>query len=263
MLTAATMAATGLGGMQLASGLAEQKADEEAETAMRAYLATFTCEYGDKRFAGGESAIELPGANILTPLVMEYKALAADLKARKAALGMQPGIESEEIIDVATAGLYDDENVGKTGGAYTSLSRALSGDETAAAEWNAQREESAQKIKTGATVGGVKYGASAFNRFRSAKDVAKISTKGIKTAAKAGKQVNSLWGKMVKNSKEYSAAIVNWAKSTATGKVATKVVNSKAFQKVSAGIGAIGAAFVFISGIGEMGNAISKMANNN
>ncbi len=116
-------------------------------------------------------------------------------------------------------------------------------------------------VATGATVGGVKYGASAFNRFRSAKDVAKISTKGIKTAANAGKQVNSLWGKMMKNSKEFSASIVKWAKATATGKVATKIVNSKTFQKASAGLGAIGAAFVFISGIGEMGNTISKMAN--
>lgn len=155
MLTAATMAATGIGGMQLASGLAEQKADEEAETAMRAYLATFTCEYGSGRIAGGTQNNELPGANALTPLVMQYKELAASLKSRKEALGMAPGIESEVIFDAATAGLYDDVNTGKTSGAYTSLSRALSGDADAAAAWDAQKEESAKKVKTGATVGGV------------------------------------------------------------------------------------------------------------
>jgi hypothetical protein len=160
ILGATGMATMGIGGMQLASGLAEKKADEEAETAMRAYLATFTCEYGSGRFAGGESAIELPGANALTPLVMQYRELANSLKTRKNALGMQPGIESEEIMDAATAGLYDDKNVGKTGGAYTSLARALSGDAEDAAAWNAQKEEAAKKVKTGAIVAGVGGAAS-------------------------------------------------------------------------------------------------------
>ncbi|MBO5705043.1 MAG: hypothetical protein J6R99_03435, partial [Alphaproteobacteria bacterium] len=104
MLTAATMAATGIGGMQLAQGLAEQKADAEAEAAMKAYLATFTCEYGGGRIAGGTQNVELPGTNLLTPLIMEYKELAADLKARKEALGMAPGIESEVVLDAAMVG---------------------------------------------------------------------------------------------------------------------------------------------------------------
>lgn len=160
ILGATGMATMGIGGMQLASGLAEKKADEEAETAMRAYLATFTCEYGSGRIAGGESAIELPGANALTPLVMQYRELANSLKTRKNALGMQPGIESEEIIDAATAGLYDDKNVGKTGGAYTSLAAALQGDATAAAAWDAQKEEAAKKVKTGAITAGVGGAAS-------------------------------------------------------------------------------------------------------
>ncbi len=160
ILGATGMATMGIGGMQLASGLAEKKADEEAETAMKAYLATFTCEYGSGRIAGGESAIELPGANALTPLVMQYRELANSLKTRKNALGMQPGIESEEIIDAATAGLYDDKNVGKTGGAYTSLAAALQGDATAAAAWDAQKEEAAKKVKTGAITAGVGGAAS-------------------------------------------------------------------------------------------------------
>ena len=155
MLTAVTMAATGIGGMQLAQGLAEQNADAEAEAAMKAYLATFTCEYGGGRIAGGTQNVELPGTNLLTPLIMEYKELAADLKARKEALGMAPGIESEVVLDAAMVGLHNDVNTGKTSGAYTSLSRALSGDADAAAAWDAQKQESAQKVKTGATVGGV------------------------------------------------------------------------------------------------------------
>ena len=148
MLGAAAIGTIGLGAMQLASGLAEQKADEDAETAMRAYLATFTCEYGSGRISGGSQNNELPGSNVLTPLVIEYKTLASDLKARKEALGLKPGIESEVILDSATAGLYDDKNVGKTGGAYTSLSRALSGNAEDAAAWDAQKEATAKKVDT-------------------------------------------------------------------------------------------------------------------
>lgn len=120
-------------------------------------------------------------------------------------------------------------------------------------------------VATGATVGGAKYGASAFKRFNLGRDVVGISakaTKDIKNAANAGKQVSSLWQKMGKNAKEFSEGILKWAKATATGKFATKVVNSNAFKKVSGGVGALGAAFVFISGIGEMGNMISRATNN-
>ncbi|MBO5705117.1 MAG: hypothetical protein J6R99_03820 [Alphaproteobacteria bacterium] len=155
MLGAVGIGATGIGGMQLAQGLAEQNADAEAEAAMKAYLATFTCEYGGGRIAGGTQNVELPGTNLLTPMIMEYKELAADLKSRKEALDMTPGIESEVVLDAAMAGLHNDVNTGKTGGAYTSLARALSGDANAAAAWDAQKEESAKQVKTGAIVAGV------------------------------------------------------------------------------------------------------------
>jgi hypothetical protein len=157
LLGGMTMAATGIGGQQLASGLAEKQADEEAEAAMRAYLATFTCKYGDgQSVAGGTKNVEIPGGNELMALVTEYKQLAADLKVRKQSLGLQPGIESEEILDSATANLYDDVAVGASAGAFTSLSRALT-DTTGkdAAAWNAQKEKSQQDIKTGATVAGI------------------------------------------------------------------------------------------------------------
>ena len=153
---AAAIGATGIGGMQLASALAEQRADDAAERDMTAYLATFRCDYGAGRnISGGEVNIQLPGANTLLPLYNEYTTLAADLKTRKTALGMTPGLESEVILDAATSGLYDNESLGKTDGAYTSLARALSDPNSAdAAEWAAQRADTQQQLKTGAITAG-------------------------------------------------------------------------------------------------------------
>ena len=156
MLGGATMAATGIGGMQLASALAEQSADNEAEQDMRAYLATFSCKYGNERASGGERDIELPGGNELINLYSEYVALANDLKVRKNALGVKPGIESEAILDSAKTGLYDDEGLEPRTGAYASLARALQNpDGEDAKMWAAQREKTAENLKTGATVAGI------------------------------------------------------------------------------------------------------------
>lgn len=154
MIGGASMGAMGIGGMQVASALAEQSADDAAELDMTAYLATFRCDYGaGQNIRGGETNITLPGANILLPLYNEYTTLAADLKSRKESLGMAPGIESETILD---ATLYDNESIGIADGAYTSLSRALSNPTGAdAAEWAAQRAETAEQLKTGAIVAGV------------------------------------------------------------------------------------------------------------
>ena len=126
-LTALTVAATGIGGMELARGLAEQKADKEAEASMTAYIETMRCTYGDgKQVKAGPTEIELPGGNNaeIMKLRAEYFALAADLKERKNALEMKPGIESEVIMDKSQTGLYDDENIGTESGAYESLYRA-------------------------------------------------------------------------------------------------------------------------------------------
>ena len=156
LLGAAGIGATGIGGMQLASGLAEKNADEDAEMTMKAYLATFTCRYGEKRVAGGEIDIELPGGNELVSLYSEYVTLANDLKVRKQALGVKPGIESEAILDGATTGLYDDVGTGKTSGAYASLARALQDPNGEDAKlWAAQKQEAADKIKKGAITAGV------------------------------------------------------------------------------------------------------------
>ena len=150
MLGAAGMGATGVGGAMLMSGLAEQNADADAERAMQAYLATFTCKFGNTSVQGGEKEVVIPGGNELIGLYGEYVALANDLKIRKTALGMKPGIESEPILESATSGLYDDVSTGKTSGAYASLARALmdpNGED--AKKWNEQRDKTQENIKTG------------------------------------------------------------------------------------------------------------------
>ncbi len=157
LIGAAGIGATGIGTSQALSALSEQRADNRAENDMRAYLATIKCDYGTgKTVNGGETGIELPGGNELTQYATQYKTLAADLKVRKTALGMSPGIESETIIDAAETGLYDNAATGKTNGAFTSLSRALSDETSADAQaWAQQKADTASKLKTGAIVAGV------------------------------------------------------------------------------------------------------------
>lgn len=155
MLGAAGIGATGVGGMMLMQGLSEQKADDNAQEQMRAYMATFMCRYGDGRAKGGESDIELPGANALLPLYAEYVTLANETKAMKTELDLKPGIESESILDNAASGLYDDENSGKTSGAFASLARALQDpDGEDAKKWAEQTEKTSKNIKTGAITAG-------------------------------------------------------------------------------------------------------------
>lgn len=156
LLGALSIGATGIGGMQLAAGMAEQNADQNAESDMKAYLATFSCSYGNGRMGYGKTDIELPGANDMRPMVTEYKQLAADLKQRKDALGLAAGIESEIILDSANSGLYDNMAIGKTGGAYTSLSQAMTDKNGANAnKWTEQKSAAQSKTKTGAVIGGV------------------------------------------------------------------------------------------------------------
>lgn len=158
-LTALTTAATGIGGMQLAQGLAEQKADKAAEQDMSAYIATMRCSYADgKSVKAGAEEIELPGANDsnIMKYRAEYMALAADLKERKDALGMKPGIESEEIMDRAQMGLYDDENVGISDGAYASLYRAqMQNSDKDQQQIDADKKTSKTRVIAGGVAAGV------------------------------------------------------------------------------------------------------------
>ncbi len=157
-LTAVTTAATGIGGMELAQGLAEQKADKEAERDMEAYIATFRCEYGNgKSVKGGTTEIELPGGNDLEMMGLrnEYFTLATSLKERKWSFGLKPGIESEIILDKSQLGLYDDENNDITGGIYASLYRAKMDNESDLEKLQEMKDASKKRVVGGAIAAGI------------------------------------------------------------------------------------------------------------
>ena len=170
MLGALGIGAGGIGGMMIASGIAEQRADQNAEIDMRAYLATFRCDAGTgKQWKGGETNIELPAGN-LTALKTEYITLAGNLKSRKEQLGLKPGIESETIADSASTGLYDNVASSPIDGVYTSIANAILDENSSdATEWAEQKEKTTTKIQTGtkigvAGVGGAMIGNMTVNR---------------------------------------------------------------------------------------------------
>ena len=159
MIGAAGIGGVGAGGMMLGAAISETAADADAEEKMTAYLASFRCDYGNgkgKTINGGETNVELPGGNDMIPLYTQYAQLANDLKTRKNALGMRPGIESEIVIDKSETGLYDDVGTGITGGAYASIARAILDPTGAdAAKWAVQKETTKNTLIAGATTAGV------------------------------------------------------------------------------------------------------------
>ena len=166
-LSAISTAATSLGAMQLAEGIAEKKADEKAEKEMRNYISTMKCEYGGGQEAVfGNEEITLPGGNELLEYYTEYKTLADNLKTTKAALGLRAGIETEVLYDRAQSGLYQYSNVGKTGGGETSLYRALTDTESAdATAWSEQKETASKKLKVGAVATAVGVGGGIIGNY--------------------------------------------------------------------------------------------------
>lgn len=157
MLGGLSMGVIGAGGLMLAQGATEQAADKVAEEDMKAYLATFKCDYGAGRnIQGGKTNVELPGAAEMIPLYAEYVTLANDLKARKKQLGLKAGIESQKILDAATTGLYDDVGIGITSGAYASLARALLYPDGKDADmWADQQRKSKNLVIAGAATTGL------------------------------------------------------------------------------------------------------------
>lgn len=156
LIGAAGIGITGIGGKMIGEALSEQDADEDIERQMNAYINTFRCEYGNyPAVAGGKTNIELPGGNELFNLYAQYATLSNDLKIRKEALGIKPGIESEIVWDKAETGLYDDVGTGIVAGSYASVARALLLGGADAAAWAAQKNATAEKLKTGIIVAGV------------------------------------------------------------------------------------------------------------
>ncbi len=154
LLTGASTAATGIGAMQAASAIAEQRADRNAERDMQQYITTMQCEYGDGKIINlGNTDVTLPGGNELLDYYTEYKQLADNLKTTKSALGLRSGIESEVLYDRAQSGLYQYATAERGAGGEISLYRALTDTEGAdAARWAEQKESTAKRLKTGAIV---------------------------------------------------------------------------------------------------------------
>ncbi len=156
VLGAASIGATSYGLSQAMQGSAEKATDERTESEMRSFISSMYCDYGTgKTERAGAMNIELPGGNALFDMYNEYTELADSLKFNKEQLGMAPGIESETLMDKATAGLYDDEGT-KTGGAgVTSVYRALTNTTgTDATEWATQKDQADSTQKTGLIVAG-------------------------------------------------------------------------------------------------------------
>ena len=146
----------GIGGMMIGEALSEQKADSDIENEMRAYVNTFRCEYGNNpAVRGGTTNVELPGGNELFNLYAQYATLSNDLKIRKTALGIKPGIESEVVLDKSETGLYDDVGTGIVAGSYVSVARALLLGGADAAAWANQKQATTDKLNTGIAVAGV------------------------------------------------------------------------------------------------------------
>lgn len=156
LIDAAGIGATGIGGMMIGSGMAEQFADDAAFSDMRAYVETFRCDYGSGQTArGGETNVNLPGGNELTDAYTQYATLANDLKIRKQALNIRPGIESDIIIDKADSGLYDNAGTGLASGGYASIARAiLNPGDSDSEKLKTQRNDSADKLEVGTGLAG-------------------------------------------------------------------------------------------------------------
>jgi hypothetical protein len=114
LLGGLSIAATGIGGMQLMQGLAEKNADEAASSDMSAYLATIKCGIGGIRnVAYNGVGAAPPETRELADARMKYTLIARKTKTAKESLGMAPGIESDLIISIDA--LYDNSGTDTDG----------------------------------------------------------------------------------------------------------------------------------------------------
>lgn len=153
--------ATGLGGYAAASSYFEQEADKKAEADMGDYLSHMYCNYSGGGVASLGETVEIPGGDELFAYYNEYRNLANNLKQTKAALNLTPGLEAQVVYE--NSNLYQYSSRTPRSGSTTSLARALMDENSEdAAAWNAQKEESAKNLRTGALVaaGGLAFGIS-------------------------------------------------------------------------------------------------------
>ncbi len=72
---------------------------------------------------------------------------------------------------------------------------------------------------------------------------------------------SALFKNFKSNFAHYKDLFLTWSKSTKLGQIIKPVIESKAYRGVAGLFGGIAATFVFISGVGEMGQAIAKYTN--
>ena len=155
MLVAATIGATGFGGMELASGIAEQSADADAAADMAAYTQKMQCRVGGWRYNFNEKSVNVGGENVLTGLYNEYVALADDMARRRTELEQSPGIESAVVFKREYTGLYDDVGSGVQNGTYVSLYRASVGNPNDISRIADDATNTQNRIDTGLGVVGI------------------------------------------------------------------------------------------------------------
>jgi hypothetical protein len=113
-LGALSIAAMGIGGMQLAQGLSEHKADQEAAADMAAYLDAIRCGVSGTKNVRYDEVGRTPEDDMdFIQARLEYMRIAQQTKAAKESLGLPPGLEAEVIID--TSSLYFDRTVNQGG----------------------------------------------------------------------------------------------------------------------------------------------------
>ena len=106
-LTAATMAATGIGGMQLARGMAEQRADQHGADTMDAYLRSIRCGIGvNRNLTLGEQGTAPGRSAEFGDAVMEAVMLAQQISNARNHLGMHPGMEEDFLNMIDTSMLF-------------------------------------------------------------------------------------------------------------------------------------------------------------
>lgn len=176
LLTGGAMGLGGIGASKFLQASSEESVDKESEEDMKAYLETFKCKLSDKQYKGGEKNIQTDGGNILIDSYQEFKNLAMEVKRKKEIFEMPAGIESEIVLDKADIGLYDDVNIGKSKGAYASISNALTDENSEdAKKWNEQKQATRNtKIAGGvaavAGIGGGLVGNMLLNKKKTEKD---------------------------------------------------------------------------------------------
>lgn len=120
-------------------------------------------------------------------------------------------------------------------------------------------------LATGGALGSYKY-LKRFKRFGFDKvdDYIKLSNETAKAgtvAANTVKKTSSLFKNFTSNVSHYKELFINWSKATKIGKLIKPVIESKAYRGLAGIFGGLAAVFVFISGVGEMGQAIARYSN--